>query len=119
MSGQLKKDDSVLKKLLIISEAALTTAIAINPSEFPDFEAAYNKVLAIPLPQGGAFSDLILGDKSYPEGIYAIAEFLNQQSNFMGPRVFGETISLPIKYCDNLLEYSIKVDEKDWTWRNY
>jgi hypothetical protein len=120
ISGQFNPDgQATVHQMAKLYSDLLIQVIASNPQNFGDFQPVYEKIMALPLGNGGAFSDLVATDKNFPGGVAAISEFLAFQGDLIGPRRYGEKVSFPVRYCDNVLEYSIKVNDQDWVWKNF
>jgi hypothetical protein len=98
----------------------LREVVYTNAEAYPVVKAAVNEIAALPLSDGsGAFSDLIIGSRSYPESILAVSEYLDKQIDYFGTRKYGDRVSFAIPACDRILEYSFTVNGAEWNWKNY
>jgi hypothetical protein len=92
---------------------------ALRDLKDPQMEKNFQSTMALPV-YNGMMADYIGGRNStFADGTFSAALFMSTFLPFAKEFNFGEQVLFPIQACENLLEYTINVNSKDWTWSNY
>jgi hypothetical protein len=116
----LESDKADIHDAMKLIAGILREVIYQKPNQYPEIKDAIDQIMTIPLPDSsGSFSDLLISSTSYPDTLLAVADYLDNQSDYFGVRKYGDRLSFAVPQCDRILEYSFTVNGAEWNWKNY